>query len=76
MRDVLVVSFRVPGDDRSQSLARPGAGGLYEAEIAVPESGTYYVFVEAPSVGLVPAAGRLIQVAPAQAAAAALRGKP
>lgn len=76
VRDVRVVSFRVPGDDRSQSIARPGADGLYEAEITVPDSGTYYLFVEAPSVGLVPAAGRLIQVPRREAAADLSRGKP
>jgi hypothetical protein len=62
--DVRVVSFRVPGDDRAQSHAQPEADGFYRAEIAVPQSGTYYVFVEAPSVALVPTTGRLIRVVP------------
>jgi len=76
VKDVRVVSFRVPGDDRSQSIARPGADGFYETEIAVPDSGTYYLFVEAPSVALVPTAGRLIQVPRQDAAADLSRGKP
>ncbi len=50
------------GRTASRALAPTG---LYEAEIAVPDSGNYYVFVEAPSVALVPAAGRLIAVAAA-----------
>jgi len=76
VKDVRVVSFRVPGDDRSQSIARAGADGSYETEIAVPDSGTYYLFVEAPSVALVPTAGRLIQVPRQDAAADLSRGKP
>jgi hypothetical protein len=76
VRDVRVVSFRVPGDDRSQSIARPDADGLYRAEIAVPDGGTYYLFVEAPSVALVPTAGRLIHVPRTEAANDIPRGKP
>jgi len=63
--DVRVVSFRMPGDDRAESDARPGADGFYTAELRVPHAGVYYVIVEAPSVALAQTTARIIDVAPA-----------
>ena len=62
--DARVVSFAIPGRNAARSMARPLGDGAYEAEVTVPEPGNYYVFVEAPSVALAPAAGRLVAVAP------------
>ena len=56
------VLLEVPG-----LLSTPAYGQAvfaYQAEVNAPVAGNYYVFVEAPSVALAPAAGRLFAVAP------------
>jgi hypothetical protein len=63
--DARVLSFAIPGHSAARSMARPLGDGSYQAEVTVPVPGNYYVFVEAPSVALAPAAGRLVAVAPA-----------
>jgi hypothetical protein len=67
VQDARVVSFAIPGQSAARSAARPLGDGAYEAEVSVPLPGNYYVFVEAPSVALAPAAGRLVAVGPAAA---------
>lgn len=62
--DARVLSFAIPGQNAARGLARPLGDGAYAAELTVPAAGNYYVFVEAPSVALAPAAGRLVAVAP------------
>jgi hypothetical protein len=64
VRDARVLSFAIPGQSAARSSARPLGDGAYEAELTVPTAGNYYVFVEAPSVALTPAAGRIVAVAP------------
>ncbi|WP_315832135.1 hypothetical protein [Bradyrhizobium prioriisuperbiae] len=63
--DARILSFAIPGQSAVRSIARPLGDGAYAAEITMPVPGNYYVFVEAPSVALAPAAGRLVAVAPA-----------
>jgi hypothetical protein len=63
--DARVVSFAIPGQNAARSTARPLGNGAYEAALTMPAPGNYYVFVEAPSVALAPATGRLVAVAPA-----------
>jgi YVTN family beta-propeller protein len=67
VQDARVVSFAIPGQSAARSAARALGDGAYEAEVSVPLPGNYYVFVEAPSVALAPAAGRVVAVAPAVA---------
>lgn len=62
--DVRVVSYRMPGDDRSETRARPDADGFYNTDVFVPQAGIYYVFVDAPSVALAPSRARIINVSP------------
>jgi YVTN family beta-propeller protein len=64
VRDARVLSFAIPGHSAARNLARPLGDGAYQAEVTVPVAGNYYVFVEAPSVALAPAAGRIVAVAP------------
>jgi YVTN family beta-propeller protein len=64
VRDARILSFAIPGRSAARSNARPLGDGAYQAEMTVPEAGNYYVFVEAPSVALAPAAGRIVAVAP------------
>ncbi len=65
VRDARVLGFAIPGQSAVRGMARPLGDGGYQAEITMPVAGNYYVFVEAPSVALAPAAGRLVAVAPA-----------
>jgi hypothetical protein len=62
--DARVLSFAIPGRSAARSNARPLGDGAYQAEMTVSEPGNYYVYVEAPSVALAPAAGRIVAVAP------------
>jgi hypothetical protein len=59
-----VLSYAIPGRSAARSQALSLGDGGYRAEMTVPEAGNYYVFVEAPSVALAPAAGRIVAVAP------------
>jgi YVTN family beta-propeller protein len=65
VHDARVRSFLIPGNALALNPARPLGDGAYAAEVTLPSAGNYYVFVEAPSAALAPAAGRLISVAPA-----------
>ncbi|MGJ5181214.1 YncE family protein [Bradyrhizobium oligotrophicum] len=62
VQDASIVSFAIPGRDAARSPARPLGDGSYQADLSVPAAGTYYVFVEAPSVALAPIKGRLLSV--------------
>ena len=62
VNDARVVSFAIPGQNAARGAARSVGDGAYEAEVTVPAPGNYYVFVEAPSVALMPTAGRLVAV--------------
>ena len=64
VRDARVLSYAIPGRGAARSQALSLGDGGYRAEMTVPEAGNYYVFVEAPSVALAPAAGRIVAVAP------------
>jgi hypothetical protein len=64
VHDARVLSFLIPGTDAARSAATPIGDGTYQAEVTPPVAGNYYVFVEAPSVALKPAAGRVVAVAP------------
>lgn len=64
VRDARVLGFHIPGSHALRSAATPLGDGAYQAEVNVPVAGNYYVFVEAPSVALTPAAGKLFAVAP------------
>jgi hypothetical protein len=67
VRDARVMTFRIPGTNAARSAAKSLGDGAYQAEITAPVAGNYYVFIEAPSVALAPAAGRLIAVVPSVA---------
>ncbi len=67
VRDARVLGFHIPGSHALRSAATPIGDGAYQAEVNAPVAGNYYVFVEAPSVALVPAAGKLFAVAPSVA---------
>jgi hypothetical protein len=67
VRDARVLGFHIPGTHALRSAATPLGDGAYQAEVTAPVAGNYYVFVEAPSVALAPAAGRLFAVAPSAA---------
>lgn len=50
--DVRVLSFKAPGSDQRRQTAREISAGVYEVEIVPERAGTYFVFVECPSLGL------------------------
>jgi len=50
VKDVTVTSFRAPGRDRRQILAREVGDGVYEADLSLREPGAYYVYVSVPSL--------------------------
>jgi YVTN family beta-propeller protein len=50
IRDVTLVSFRTPGRDRRQTVARDQGDGVYEARLKLPTPGAYYVYVTVPSL--------------------------
>jgi YVTN family beta-propeller protein len=52
LRDVVVLSYQMPGTRQSRKLAREVEPGVYEAEIKADEPGALYVFVQSPSAGL------------------------
>ena len=48
--DVTLVSFRAPGRDRRQTVARDAGEGVYEATLNFPTPGVYYIYVTVPSM--------------------------
>ncbi|HEY5761830.1 MAG TPA: cytochrome D1 domain-containing protein, partial [Rhodocyclaceae bacterium] len=52
LRDVLVRSFMVPASPPSDVVAKEVGDGIYEARIALPETGAYYVYISVPSLKL------------------------
>ena len=50
LNDVTLISFRTPGRDRRQTVARDAEDGVYEAKVNFPAPGVYYVYVTVPSL--------------------------
>jgi hypothetical protein len=50
--DVRVLYYRAPTGARTEGTAREIGDGVYEAEVTAPRSGTYYLYVGAPSAKL------------------------
>ncbi len=50
IRDVTLISFRTPGRDRRQTVAREAGEGVYVAELNLSKPGAYYVYVTVPSM--------------------------
>lgn len=53
LADLEVRLVQTPGHWHAQQLARNLGGGRYEAAFDLPQSGLYYVYVRAPSAGLI-----------------------
>lgn len=49
LEDVLVQYYMVPGLHRTQASAREASEGVYEAALALPQAGAYYIYVAVPS---------------------------
>jgi YVTN family beta-propeller protein len=52
LKDVLVRSFLVPASAPTDVVAKEVSDGIYEAKVALPETGAYYVYVSVPSLKL------------------------
>lgn len=52
LQDVRVLTFLAPGVWQKRDFARPVAGGVYELDVVVPETGVYMIFVESQSRGV------------------------
>jgi YVTN family beta-propeller protein len=52
LRDLGALIFLAPGIWQNRPGAREVARGIYEIEFQPPQSGVYYVYLEAPSLGL------------------------
>jgi YVTN family beta-propeller protein len=63
--DVMLLTFRQPGDQQAQTKAEPTADGGYTASFEPRGAGSYYVFVESRSLGLRPTTGGLVTVSTA-----------
>lgn len=50
VRDLTLKYYAVPGDLRTEVIAREVGEGIYEAKLALPRAGLWYVFVGAPSL--------------------------
>ncbi len=50
INDVTLISFRTPGRDRRQTVARDAGDGVYEAKVNFSTPGVYYVYVTVPSL--------------------------
>jgi len=50
LSDVTLISFRAPGRDRRQTVARDAGEGVYEAKLNLRTPGVYYVYVTVPSL--------------------------
>ena len=59
---VRVVSFRAPGLDQRRQWAQPVAPGLFEVELEPTATGVYFVFVDAPELGLTLGGGQYLVI--------------
>ncbi|HEX9191362.1 MAG TPA: cytochrome D1 domain-containing protein, partial [Candidatus Deferrimicrobiaceae bacterium] len=50
IKDVTLISFRTPGRDRRQTVARDAGDGVYEADLNLSTPGAYFVYVTVPSM--------------------------
>jgi len=50
LNDVTLLSFRTPGRDRRQTVARDAGEGVYEAKLSFPTPGVYFIYVTVPSM--------------------------
>ena len=50
LNDVTLLSFRTPGRDRRQTIARDAGEGVYEAKLNFPTPGVYFIYVTVPSL--------------------------
>jgi YVTN family beta-propeller protein len=50
IQDVTLISFRTPGRDRRQTVARDAGEGVYEANLNLSTPGAYFVYVTVPSM--------------------------
>ena len=57
--DMGVLVFLAPGIWQQREWAKPRGGGVYEMSFVPPQAGVYYVYFQAPSLGL-----RLNQISP------------
>ena len=51
LTDVQVMTLLAPGRNRTVVSAREVSPGVYEAQVSVPESGAYYVYVSSATLG-------------------------
>jgi YVTN family beta-propeller protein len=65
--DVTLLTFRSPGNQQAQTLARATGDGLYTASFMPNRAGNYYVFVESRSLDLQPTTAGLLTVSAATA---------
>ncbi len=59
-RDVRALAFEAPGVWQQRGDARPLADGSYEFTFVPPGAGTYYLYVESPSLGLARTSGQFL----------------
>jgi YVTN family beta-propeller protein len=52
VRDMGVLVFLAPGVWQQREWARPAGGGVYEMSFVPPQEGVYYVYFQAPSLGV------------------------
>lgn len=52
LKDVSVLTFKAPGGWQKRQWAVQGEDGVYAVEFVPPQTGAYYVFVEARSLGV------------------------
>jgi hypothetical protein len=74
LEDVELVYYRAPGELKTRVAAREVGDGVYEASLAPPRPGAYYVHVAVPSLGVKP--GDLPFLSLSVRAAEALREPP
>lgn len=54
LRDVRVLHYRAPGQERTEVAAREVGGGVYEAPVRLGAPGAYYLYVAVPSLRVRP----------------------
>ncbi len=59
-RDVRALAFEAPGVWQQRGDAMPLADGSYEFTFVPPGAGTYYLYVESPSLGLARTSGQFL----------------
>jgi len=50
LNDVTLISFRTPGRNRRQTVARDAGEGVYEAKLNFTTPGVYFIYVTVPSL--------------------------